>query len=359
MLIPNYLKKIDKYFLLNYPRIWISKIHYIIFYSILANIALNICVLLYPIKPHHISYLFSTSMILILIEIIFLIRWFYIQTLYNVEKNYGKTSLITGFSEFLIYFFCVFLICSISISFLLTMKMKFSDSMNINQLISDANTLYSEYNRISFSIKDVDSSHCYKVVEKYTGITIYNQDVFRDCIWSARRNCKAILDLIDSDRAYGYDIDTLRIWHVILFNICIILFAFKHNYWIDFVFSLLYIFVIFLAILLIFVMLDSFLNIKYENEDEVITLIAVPFYSFLLFQSVRVVRSRQYSRFIAINVVVLCFSTPFIVFISCLNYFGDRYYYYFLYVMLSTFSCFPFIGLIKYIFVKLQSLPKP
>ena len=113
---PKQLQKIDRYFLLNHPRFWVTKVHYVIYYGILANIILNLLIFAI-INPKIIDEFIQYFIVLImLIEAGIFMFWFDKQSVYNVEKEYGNTSSGIGFVEIIIYALCAVIITSSSLT---------------------------------------------------------------------------------------------------------------------------------------------------------------------------------------------------------------------------------------------------
>lgn len=113
---PKVLQKADKYLLLNYPRIWVTKIHYVFYYGLLANIILNSLVRLL-IQPHQIDeFIRFIIVIVMLAELVAFVYWFRRQCLFNLEQEYGETNWINEFLEIIIYTICTLIIISCSVT---------------------------------------------------------------------------------------------------------------------------------------------------------------------------------------------------------------------------------------------------
>lgn len=113
---PKQLQKIDRYLLLNYPRFWVTKVHYCIYYGLLVNLILNLFVFL-TINPKIIDEFIQYFIVLIMfVEAGIFIFWIVKQSLYNVEKEYGNTSSGIGLLEIIIYTLCAVIITSSSLT---------------------------------------------------------------------------------------------------------------------------------------------------------------------------------------------------------------------------------------------------
>ncbi len=120
---PNFLQKIDRHFLLNYPKLWILKLHRICYHTLIINLLLVSIifvsiVFIYLIKLPPISNLIPYILIPIIFIGIFIycleyfIYWFFGQFCYSIEKQFGNIDPIKGWLEILSYMACIFLIIS-------------------------------------------------------------------------------------------------------------------------------------------------------------------------------------------------------------------------------------------------------
>ncbi|CAA6820585.1 MAG: Unknown protein [uncultured Sulfurovum sp.] len=108
----GFLKRLDRYLLLNYTLVWNSKLHYILFWGLIINIPLVSFLWLYTMElyqvPMFYNLLFYFSAV---VSCIGLLYWIYKQTKYISVKEYGKFSL-NGLKEYLLYFFSIAMIFS-------------------------------------------------------------------------------------------------------------------------------------------------------------------------------------------------------------------------------------------------------
>lgn len=132
---PKFLQKLDRYLLLNYPRIWITKIHYIFYYGLLANMILNLLVFLF-IQSHQIhEFIRFIIVLVIIIEVILYIVWYNLQFLFSVEQEYGNINYFSIFSEIIIYTICTLIIisCSLTMTATAIYKVAYFDQPIINE----------------------------------------------------------------------------------------------------------------------------------------------------------------------------------------------------------------------------------
>ena len=117
---PGFLKRLDRYLLLNHPRIWISKIYYVFYYGLLANIILNFLVFIFfseSSQSHLIDEFINNIIFLVmLIEVVAFFYWFFKQCLFNIEKEHGNFHFTDGVVEIVIYTVCTIIIFSSSLT---------------------------------------------------------------------------------------------------------------------------------------------------------------------------------------------------------------------------------------------------
>lgn len=112
----KFLQKLDKNLLLNNPRIWVTKIHYVLIYGLIANLILNLLVI-FLIQDNQIDEFVNIIIPLVMLaEVGVFIYWFYQQISFNIEQEYGNTHYFYGFLEVVLYSFCTFIIISSSLT---------------------------------------------------------------------------------------------------------------------------------------------------------------------------------------------------------------------------------------------------
>ena len=117
---PGFLKRLDRYLLLNHPRIWISKIYYVFYYGLLANIILNFLVFIFfseSSQSHLIDEFINNIIFLVIsIELGVFYYWSLKQCLFNIEKEHGNFHFTDGVVEIVIYTVCTIIIFSSSLT---------------------------------------------------------------------------------------------------------------------------------------------------------------------------------------------------------------------------------------------------
>lgn len=128
--VPSFLRKIDRYLMLNYPRFWAAKFHYFIFYGLFANLFASLFILLIPLRFNQLRDLNSGIMtISLVIEIAVFMLWLNVQSWFSIEKEYGNTNDAIGWVETLLSAICVLLIFLPAISMLVTAVYKTANAL--------------------------------------------------------------------------------------------------------------------------------------------------------------------------------------------------------------------------------------
>jgi hypothetical protein len=139
---PDFLKNLDRDFLLNRPTLWVLKIHYIIYYSLLLNLLFLVVVCISPISYGNLQTYLNLGLWIVAIgELILLAYWWYRQFVFSVDKRLTYTKKSNAFLEILGYFICIMLIAlpllvfSSSIHFLQVPKILPREEISIDLII--------------------------------------------------------------------------------------------------------------------------------------------------------------------------------------------------------------------------------
>ncbi len=123
ILNPKFLERRDRYFLLNYPRLWRLNIHYVCWYGLLVNIFIFILTMGFPLKKYQIPILLIIAIVAIPSDF-FLLNIATNRINYDIEKQYGNTSKNKVWLEILAYMACITIILSPTLVLPLTMRVK-------------------------------------------------------------------------------------------------------------------------------------------------------------------------------------------------------------------------------------------
>ncbi len=126
---PNFLQRIDQNYLLNHPRLWTLKIHYLCYYVGIVNLLLLIGLCFYRFKLYHTTTLIQLGQVFFAINSIGIIGWvilqFYYNIAYNPEKQFGKVDFKKGWLfDIFGYLLCLIILASPAVIFSTVTKIR-------------------------------------------------------------------------------------------------------------------------------------------------------------------------------------------------------------------------------------------
>lgn len=342
MLNPGFLKILDRYLLLNHPRIWISKIYYVFYYGLLANIILNFLVFIFfseSSQSHLIDEFIHYIIVLVmLIEVVAFCYWFFKQCLFNIEKEHGNFHFTDGVVEIVIYTVCTIIIFSSSLTMTATAIHRVAN--NDKDAIIAHNTdcgldslefrrLDEKYqNQLKFSAPDKspkiekELQAQISLLHKWQSKFCYNEG--ERCEYSASM-CRDIQKFITNDTYQENNQQLMYNVHWLLRTIFAILGIYfliirKHSNWR--IIGLMIFYIIILTILSIF--LGLFVNsasinffpfiaqLFFDSEEPFVGLIFL-IVLFMIFTSIQLAKKRKYALFLYINFLTLPLSVGLLI----------------------------------------------
>ncbi|MBS1637503.1 MAG: hypothetical protein JST26_16430 [Bacteroidetes bacterium] len=140
-IVPRFIKRLDKYFLLHYPILWISKIHYVLYFAVImwalsALIGFAMPVNLAQPEDMALWYVMFTVLAIILFCV-----WLYKNTIFNVEKKFGNRHWTDEFKLFFLYTCTIFIYFSFAYPFSLVYSHKVANAVSTDDFIHDINIL--------------------------------------------------------------------------------------------------------------------------------------------------------------------------------------------------------------------------
>ncbi|MCC5943681.1 MAG: hypothetical protein JJT94_02000 [Bernardetiaceae bacterium] len=115
LLTPPFLSRLDKHLLLNYPAIWATKVHYVLFYGVLSFVLLFGLTFLFPTTPASGLPIVGTWIFLSVLAIVPTLFWMYKQTLYSIEKLRGERFYSMEYIRIGIYILCLSIMLGIPV----------------------------------------------------------------------------------------------------------------------------------------------------------------------------------------------------------------------------------------------------
>ena len=102
ILNPSFLQKIDHHLLVRYPNLWISKIHYVIYYSLITTMIGTIIGLIYPFTLKNFPSVNVVYAYLFIPVVVLTILWIIKQMQYNLNHNYTESGPLEEFKRAII-----------------------------------------------------------------------------------------------------------------------------------------------------------------------------------------------------------------------------------------------------------------
>lgn len=140
-LIPKFLRNLDAYLLLNAPIVWISKIHYVLFFGIIMWLLSALIGIVIPINLFESQDLAVWYFLFTVLAIIALCFWIYRNVIFNVEKNYGNRHWTDEYKIFFLYFFSILILMTFAYPFSIIYNYRIANTVTDTELVNDINTL--------------------------------------------------------------------------------------------------------------------------------------------------------------------------------------------------------------------------
>lgn len=141
-IVPSFLKRLDHYLLLNYRLLWISKVHYVLFYSVFMFLLGGGLIYAYPLTTA--SSLPNMDNVLLISSLLVApacLYWVYWQTLYGIEKWYGLRFRFIAYLRFALYLICFVSFGVLPFAFTAMVHDKIAKLTDVAELVDDVNAL--------------------------------------------------------------------------------------------------------------------------------------------------------------------------------------------------------------------------
>jgi hypothetical protein len=138
---PGFLNRLDTYLLTKYPIVWISKIHYVLWFGALLYMLSTAIGFLVPINLT--SRADSGLWFALLSVVSFIISWFwgYRYLIFNKEKNFGKLNFTDEYKNFFLVFFSIAVFVWFASPFVISYNTKMAHLYTDDEVVKDINTL--------------------------------------------------------------------------------------------------------------------------------------------------------------------------------------------------------------------------
>ncbi|MEM6261007.1 MAG: hypothetical protein AAGI38_00765, partial [Bacteroidota bacterium] len=141
LLLPGFLKRLDRYLLLNRPALWATKVHYALFFVMIGYALMGLHLAVNPIQPYDVpeSGLYF-GLLMIPAGLSFL--WYTYQvSLFKVEKHSGQRNNAQNLRDQVVYFFIILLIAAGPIAYTGVHNSMVANKVTTSELESDLNAL--------------------------------------------------------------------------------------------------------------------------------------------------------------------------------------------------------------------------
>ena len=139
---PGFLNRIDTYLLTKHPIIWMSRIHYVLWFGALFYLMSYLLGLLLPINIRS-SDDDDGFWYALLSVLSFVLSWFwcYRFLIFNKEKNFGNLNVVDEYKNFFLVFLSISVFIWFAAPFVVSYNNKIANLYSDKELIEDINTL--------------------------------------------------------------------------------------------------------------------------------------------------------------------------------------------------------------------------
>lgn len=185
---PTFIKKIDTWLIKNYPAVWVTRIHYVLFCFLCLSLFCFLIGSLIPVdlKDNNTSVLWYS----LLLIACFILSWYwgFKYIVFNIEKRFGLTSITQVYFNALLTLTCVYLLTIIPNFYVYAHNQKFKNAVSDKQLFIDIalmnslepyvpTNLYNYENTFDTLLKlNKSNIRHYKNFNDYTPYTLNNYD---------------------------------------------------------------------------------------------------------------------------------------------------------------------------------------
>lgn len=137
----KFLNTLDQILLLKYPKVWISKIHYVAFYGISIWLLSALIGLIIPVTPSNTEDIGLWYFLISIISFILFCFWIYRYVVFNNEKKYGIQNWGDSYLNFSLTIICVSFYTLAPVPFSVTYNQRVANFVSDEELFNDINTL--------------------------------------------------------------------------------------------------------------------------------------------------------------------------------------------------------------------------
>jgi len=154
---PFFMQQIDGYLLLHNRFLWISKIHYVLFYGLLVAGFMAAFVGFYPTTTANLPSTGAFVSILSFVLMLPFLFWIYRQSFFSIEKEFGVKENLFEYKKIAVYLLAVFAFFAVPFMTYFMVEHKVKNVISDSELIADINQL-NLYHSILNNVDNIDPS---------------------------------------------------------------------------------------------------------------------------------------------------------------------------------------------------------
>lgn len=149
--MPGFIKRAEQKLLLNKPGIWSTRVHLVVYYSVLFLLVLAALCFLEPNDPRDYSTTEVWTGFVTIISGIGIIVWMIYLLRFNVFKKYGTIHPLHGLVTFLIYFLCTGIIISFTYVHPVVETIRANMAYDEHEVVNDVNNINEKIYQLEYN----------------------------------------------------------------------------------------------------------------------------------------------------------------------------------------------------------------
>ncbi len=139
--VPPFLRRLDYHLLLHHRLLWITKVHYALFYAVVILGLTYIVTNWFPASPANYFDPIAISCILGLVTLVPFGFWLFKQISFSIETNYGRRSSTTGYAQWILQFLAIALFVIVPIIGGIMGQYRVANLVESTDFVKDMNSL--------------------------------------------------------------------------------------------------------------------------------------------------------------------------------------------------------------------------
>jgi hypothetical protein len=138
---PDFLKRTDKFLLQNHPLVWVTRIHYVLFYAVFLFLFSFLLGWLFPVNLVNPNSLGIYYLLFILISIALYVLWVYRNSIFNIESRFGNRSIWDEYKMFFFYFITITLLATNYLPFQAVNEYRMANAISDEEFVRELNII--------------------------------------------------------------------------------------------------------------------------------------------------------------------------------------------------------------------------